>query len=193
VNVNRLLALGLLAAALALASASRLRAQTQREVAALPPAWVLPPAAQYPAPRLVAVRAGRLFDPRSGTMLTNQVIVIRGDRIVDVGPSAAIPAGARIVDLSRVTVLPGLIDTHLHTMTGSPLTAPGGPGIGPAGADSGVVIESGYSPVGQDNNAYPRCAFAASKGIEVAGATGAMRRGKYGKCGARGNRIPVRL
>ena len=56
---------------------------------------------------------------------------------------------------------------------------------------SGVVIESGYSPVGQDNNACPRCAFAASKGIEVAGATGAMRRGNHGKYGARGNRIPV--
>jgi imidazolonepropionase-like amidohydrolase len=40
------------------------------------------------------------------------VIVIRGDRIVDVGPSAAIPAGARTVDRSRVTVLPSLIDTN---------------------------------------------------------------------------------
>jgi len=137
VNVNRPLGFVLLAAALALPSASRLRAQAPRGIAALPPAWALPPVAQYPAPQVVAVRAGRLFDPRSGTMLTNQVIVIRGDRIVDVGPSAAIPAGARIVDLSRVTVLPGLIDTHLHTMTGSPLTAPGGPGIGPGGAGPG--------------------------------------------------------
>ena len=85
------------------------------------------------AEQVVAVRAGRLFDPRSGTMLTNQVIVISGDRIVDVGPSAAIPAGARTVDLSRVTVLPGLIDTHLHVMDGSPLIAPGGPGVGPNG------------------------------------------------------------
>jgi hypothetical protein len=89
--------------------------------------------APYPAPQVVAVRAGRLFDPRSGTMLTNQVIVIRGDRIVDVGANAAIPAGARTVDLSRVTVLPGLIDTHLHVMDGNPLIAPGGPGVGPSG------------------------------------------------------------
>jgi hypothetical protein len=137
VNLNRLLGCVVIAAALVPPSASRLRAQTQRGVAALPPAWVLPPAAQPPAPQVVAVRAGRLFDPRSGTTLTNQVIVVRGDRIVDVGASAAIPAGARIVDLSRVTVLPGLIDTHLHTMTGSPLTAPGGPGIGPGGAGPG--------------------------------------------------------
>ncbi|HEV3060379.1 MAG TPA: amidohydrolase family protein [Vicinamibacterales bacterium] len=132
-NVNRLLGFVLLGTALALPSAPGLRAQAQRGVAALPPAWVPPPAAQYPAPQIVAVRAGRLFDPTSGTMLTNQVIVIRGDRIVDVGPSAAIPAGARTIDLSRVTVLPGLIDTHLHVMDGSPLIAPGGPGVGPNG------------------------------------------------------------
>jgi len=133
VTVNRLLGFVLLAAALALPLLFPLVAQAQRGVAGLPPAWVPPPAAQYPAPQVIAVRAGRLFDPRSGTMLTNQVIVIRGDRIVDVGPSAAIPAGARTVDLSRVTVLPGLIDTHLHVMDGSPLIAPGGPGVGPNG------------------------------------------------------------
>src|SRR6266851_5591501 len=133
VNINRLLGFGLLAAALALPSPSRLGAQPQRGVAALPAAWVPPPVAQYPAPRVVAVRAGRLFDPRSGTMLANQVIVISGDRIVDVGAGAAIPDGARTVDLSRATVLPGLIDTHLHVMDGSPLVAPGGPGVGPGG------------------------------------------------------------
>jgi imidazolonepropionase-like amidohydrolase len=133
VNVNRLLGFVLLGAALAVPSAPRLLAQAQRGVAALPSAWVPPPVALYPAPQVVAVRAGRLFDPRAGTLLTNQVIVIRGDRIVDVGPSAAIPAGARIVDLSRATVLPGLIDTHLHVMDGSPLVAPGGPGVGPNG------------------------------------------------------------
>ncbi len=136
-NLSRPLGLVSLAAALALPSLSSLGAQAPRGIAALPPAWVPPPVAQYPAPQVVAVRAGRLFDPRSGRILTNQVIVIRGDRIVDVGPNLAVPAGARIVDLSRVTVLPGLIDTHLHTMTGSPLTAPGGPGVGPGGAGPG--------------------------------------------------------
>jgi imidazolonepropionase-like amidohydrolase len=133
VNINRLLGFVLLAAVVGLASASPLRAQAQSGVAALPPAWVPPPVAQYPSPQVVGVRAGRLFDPRSGTMLTNQVIVISGDRIVDVGPTATIPAGARTVDLSRVTVLPGLIDTHLHVMDGNPLIAPGGPGVGPNG------------------------------------------------------------
>jgi imidazolonepropionase-like amidohydrolase len=109
-------------------------AQAQPAVAALPQAWVLPPPAQVSAAQTVAVRAGRLFDPRSGTLQANQVIVIRGDRITDVGPNVQIPAGARMIDLSRATVLPGLIDTHLHVMDGNPLTAPGGPGITPGTA-----------------------------------------------------------
>ena len=65
--------------------------------------------------QVVAVRAGRLFDAKAGTMLSNQVVVIRGDRIADVGRSVAIPQGARVIDLSAATVLPGLIDGHVHT------------------------------------------------------------------------------
>ena len=73
--------------------------------------------AQCPAPLgVTAVRAGRLFDSEAGRMLTNQVIVINGERITAVGPEAQvkIPAGARVIDLSRATVLPGLIDAHTH-------------------------------------------------------------------------------
>jgi len=62
----------------------------------------------------VAVRAGRMFDAKAGTMLTNQIILIRGDRIADVGPSVAIPAGTPVIDLSNATVLPGMIDAHVH-------------------------------------------------------------------------------
>jgi len=73
---------------------------------------------QAPPPQGVAIRAGRLFDPKSGTNLTNQVIVVKGDRIIDVGPAdkIRIPQGARVVDLSNATVLPGLIDRHVHLM-----------------------------------------------------------------------------
>jgi len=73
---------------------------------------------QAPPPQGVAIRAGRLFDARTGKNLTNQVIVVKGDRIADVGPAASvqIPPGARILDLSRATVLPGLIDRHVHLM-----------------------------------------------------------------------------
>src|SRR5438045_2018433 len=67
-----------------------------------------------PAPELVAIRAGRLFDSRNGQMLTNQVVLLMGERITDVGPQSQvkIPAGARVIDLSRATVVPGLIDAH---------------------------------------------------------------------------------
>jgi len=73
--------------------------------------------AQCSAPLgVTAVRAGKLFDSQAGRMLTNQVIVITGERITAVGPEASvkIPAGARVIDLSRSTVLPGLIDAHTH-------------------------------------------------------------------------------
>jgi len=69
-----------------------------------------------PASQTIAVRAGRLFDSKNGTMLTKQVIVLSGERITDVGPEAQvkIPAGAQVIDLSQATVLPGLIDAHTH-------------------------------------------------------------------------------
>ena len=137
VTVNRVRAFSVAvlacAGALVLGAPLGLLAQQQSGVAALPPAWVPPPPPQFAAPPVTVIRAGRLFDPRTGTLLTNQTIVLRGDRIAEVGSNPQIPAGARTIDLSRMTVLPGLIDTHLHTMTGSPLVGPGGPGIGPNG------------------------------------------------------------
>lgn len=68
-----------------------------------------------PAP-VTAIQAGTLIDGRSDTPRQNQVIIIRGNRIESVSDaaSARIPAGAKVIDLSHSTVMPGLIDTHTH-------------------------------------------------------------------------------
>src|ERR1700712_1367224 len=67
-----------------------------------------------PPPKIVAVKAGRLIDGLGGAPVRDAVILIAGDRITAVGVGLAIPAGAEIVDLSKKTVLPGLIDCHTH-------------------------------------------------------------------------------
>jgi imidazolonepropionase-like amidohydrolase len=69
-----------------------------------------------PAPRTIAIRAGRLFDSKTGQMLTRQVVLLSGERITEVGAEGQvkIPAGAEVIDLRQATVLPGLIDAHTH-------------------------------------------------------------------------------
>ena len=73
--------------------------------------------------QVVAIRAGRFFDAKSGSMLNNQVVLIRGDRITDVGAAVQIPPEARVLDFSAATVLPGMIDAHVHVNTGGQTAA----------------------------------------------------------------------
>jgi imidazolonepropionase-like amidohydrolase len=67
-------------------------------------------------PQVTVIRAGTLIDPRANEAKHNQVIVIRGDKIESVGDAASlqVPAGAKVIDLSNATVLPGLIESHTH-------------------------------------------------------------------------------
>ncbi len=71
-------------------------------------------AAPTPAPNRVAVRAGKLLDVRTGRLVPDVVVVIEGERITAVGAEA--PAGVTVIDLSGLTVLPGLIDAHDHIL-----------------------------------------------------------------------------
>ena len=84
------------------------------------------PKSPAPTPLPVTViRAGVLIDGVSGSPKANQVIVVRGNRIESVG-TGAIPAGAKVIDLSGATVLPGLIDAHTHVFLQGEDPAEGG-------------------------------------------------------------------
>jgi imidazolonepropionase-like amidohydrolase len=71
-------------------------------------------AAQPPAPRSIAIRAGLLVDPATGRAERDQVILVDSGVVRAVGRGLAIPAGAQVIDLSQSSVLPGLMDAHTH-------------------------------------------------------------------------------
>lgn len=73
---------------------------------------------------VTVVRAGRLVDVVGERVLEDRAVVVRGDAIVDVVEAASAPAGADVVDLSQLTVLPGLMDMHTH-LVGDPDTGHG--------------------------------------------------------------------
>ncbi len=88
-----------------------------RAIACLPFALIAlgprPVQAEQPA-RRVAIRAGRLLDVRTGQVTNDAVLLVEGDRIAAVGGSA--PPGVPLIDLSGLTVLPGLLDCHAHVL-----------------------------------------------------------------------------
>lgn len=65
----------------------------------------------------IVLKAGSLLDVESGIVRSNQLILIEGERIKAIGAGLPIPAGAKVIDLTRATVVPGLIDAHTHLLT----------------------------------------------------------------------------
>src|SRR5437660_1127327 len=96
-----------------------------------------------PTDQIVVIRAARMFDARSGKMVPNPVIVVRGDRIAEVGGTA--PSGATVIDLGSATLLPGMIDGHLHLNLNQPLPPARRALIALANAQ--VDLEAGFATV----------------------------------------------
>ena len=104
--------------------------------------------------QVTAIRAGKLIDPDSGTVIADQTILIREKKIVPVGKSLSLPADAKIIDLTQMTVLPGLIDCHTHLADGAHDSEPLGQFKKTAAQialesvpNARVMLESGFTTV----------------------------------------------
>src|SRR5262245_8613946 len=71
-------------------------------------------AQKKPDSQIIAIKAGKLIDPETGQTASDQSILVDGKMITNICPNLTIPSNAKIVDLSKSTVLPGLFDAHTH-------------------------------------------------------------------------------
>ena len=67
-----------------------------------------------PVPATIALKAARMFDGKGKALVTNGVVIVQGDKIVDAGSNIAIPQGAQVIDLGDATLSPGFMDAHTH-------------------------------------------------------------------------------
>ena len=91
--------------------------------------------AQEPA---VAIRAAGMVDVQQGRLIEKATVVVRGGRIVAAGPAVevTVPADASVIDLPSTTLLPGLIDAHVHLVLG-----------GQAAANARATLAAGFTTV----------------------------------------------
>ena len=119
--------------------------------------WILPAAAQT-----IAIHAGHLINPSSGSITNNQTILIQDGKITAMGSNVTVPAGAQVVDLSNEWVMPGLIDAHTHiTFQEIPGKAPfegmylkeGSPFRALRGLHTGqIILNAGFTTVREVGN-----------------------------------------
>ncbi|MEY2573044.1 MAG: hypothetical protein QOJ87_1257 [Verrucomicrobiota bacterium] len=67
-----------------------------------------------PVPATIVLKAARLFDGKAKALVTNGVVIVQADKIVDAGSNLAIPQGAQVIDLGDATLSPGFMDAHTH-------------------------------------------------------------------------------
>lgn len=85
-----------------------------------PPTFAQKQSSQKPKqPLQTAIRAARLLDVKTGVLINDAVVLVEGERISAVGSRLTIPAGASVIDLGDMTLLPGLIDSHSHLLASS--------------------------------------------------------------------------
>ncbi|MEY2479974.1 MAG: hypothetical protein QOI04_901 [Verrucomicrobiota bacterium] len=64
--------------------------------------------------QVIALKAARMFDGKSKTLVSNAIVIVQGDKILDVGANVSIPTDAKVVDLGDATLSPGFMDAHTH-------------------------------------------------------------------------------
>src|SRR5947208_16710388 len=66
------------------------------------------------ADNVIALKAARLFDGKSKSLVPNGVVIVRDDKVVDAGSNLAVPADAQVIDLGDATLAPGFMDSYTH-------------------------------------------------------------------------------